>query len=310
VKRLRESRGQTLVFFVVLMGGLILLVAFVLNVGAVANAQRQVQSLADGAALAGVQQLPFDQDAATSVAGQYGSCSSNCQITFPNQQTISVNVSRPVSGLLLPLVTTPTARATASASIEPVQSVDNGTLRSVSSPNPKPYLVPLVLSTSSASCIPSCLGPSGEQTLSLGQGDFGFMCEGSSCTPGMRGFGGRNALARQIDGRSYLARTYTAGDDAPAAATGTVTGGQVGNALRSVENQTLIVPIYSSTGGGAYGISGFGAFVVTGVPYWDNVNGHQISGYFETYTAPGHLPDPSSGSTPTNYGVSVIGLTQ
>jgi Putative Flp pilus-assembly TadE/G-like len=311
VKRLREARGQTLVFFVVLMGGLVLLLAFVLNVGAVASTQRQVQSLADGAALTAVQKLPFDPYQAESAAGGYGSCSSDCQIDVsPDSTTISIQASRQVSGLLLPLVTTPTAHAAASASIQPAQSLNNATLRSVSSPNPKPYLVPLMLSTSSASCIPSCFNV--QQTFSLGpsngQGDFAFMCEGSSCTVGMRGGGGRNALAQQINGQSYLARTYSAEGGAPGAATGTVTGSQIGSALRSISEQTVIVPIYSSGGPGGFRISGFGAFVITSVPFWDNLNGHQISGYFKTYTAPEHLS--TSLSTTNNYGVSVIGLTQ
>jgi Flp pilus assembly protein TadG len=303
---LRDARGQTLVFFVALMGGLVLLLAFVLNVGAVANTQRQLQSLADGAALAGAQQL-VDGDPMTA-ATQYGSCSSaNCQITFPDTQSISVQVSRQVSGLLLSLVTTPTAQATATARIEPVQSLNNQDLRRVSSPSPKPYLVPLVLSQGCSA--PSCFGPNAQQTFSLSSGqEFGFLCEGSSCTAGRRGGGGRNSLAGQLRCQSCLAQTYSAGSDVRAAASGTATGGPVGGALRSIEDQTLIVPVYSSSGGGTYHISAFAAFVITDVPYWDNRNGHQITGYFETYTAPGHLsstPIPS-----TNYGVSVIGLTQ
>src|SRR5581483_11808655 len=124
LRRLREARGQTLVFFVVLMGGLVLLLAFVLNVGAVASTQRQVQSLADGAALTGVQQLPFDSFQAQTDAKRYESCPSDCQISVESSglsggpvDTVSVQASRSVSGLLLPLVTTPTAKATASARI-------------------------------------------------------------------------------------------------------------------------------------------------------------------------------------------------
>jgi len=315
--RLRESRGQTLVFFVVLMGGLVLLLAFVLNVGAAANTQRQMQSLADGAALAGVQQLPFDQNGAITAAGQYGSCSSvNCLITFPDTQTINVRVSRAVSGLLLPLVTTPTARATATARIEPAESLNNSDLRRVSSPNPKPYLVPLVVNQARACPAASCFGPGAQQTLSLGpgdgSGDFGFMCEGSSCTSGRRGGGGRNALARQLRCQpqsNCLGQTYSTRSGVPAAAPGTATGGQIGAALRNIEGTTLIVPVYSSNGGG-YNIAAFAAFVITDVPYWDNANGHQITGYFTTYTTPGHLADPNSVIPSTNYGVSVIGLTQ
>jgi Putative Flp pilus-assembly TadE/G-like len=314
VKRLREARGQTLVFFVVLMGGLILLLAFVLNVGAVASAQRQVQSLADGAALTAVQKLPFDPSQAESTAGGYGSCPSDCQIDVsPDSTTISIQASRQVSGLLLPLVTTPTARATASARIEPAQSLTNQALRSVSSPIPKPYLVPLVLSDSTASCVPSCFNFN--QTFSLGsgaflgRGDFGFLCESSSCASG-RGSGGRNALARQIECQSCLGDTYSTPSDVRAAATTTMTGSQIGSALRSIVGQTVIVPIFDSSGGGTYGISGFGAFVITDVPFWDPLNGHQIRGHFVPYTAPEHLADPNAQIPPTNYGVSVIGLTQ
>jgi Flp pilus assembly protein TadG len=314
--RLRDARGQTLVFFVVLMGGLVLLLAFVLNVGAAANAQRQLQSLADGAALAGVQQLPFDPSAATVVAGQYGSApSTTLTASFPDGQSITVQASRQVSGLLLPLVTTPTARATATARIEPAESLNNSDLRRVSAPNPRPYLVPLVVSQARACAVASCFGPGAQQTLSLGpgdgSGDFGFMCEGSSCTPGRRGGGGRNALARQLQCQpqsNCLGQTYSTQSGVRAAAPGTATGGQIGAALRNIEGDTLIVPVYSSSSGG-YDIAAFAAFVITDVPYWDNANGHQITGYFKTYTIPEHLSYPANTST-NNYGVSVIGLTQ
>lgn len=307
---LREARGQTLVFFVVLMGGLVLLLAFVLNVGAVANAQRQMQSLADGAALAGVQQLPFDPSAATVVAGQYGSApSTTLTPSFPDGQSITVQASRPVSGLLLSLVTTPTAQATATARIETAESLNNQDLKRVSSPNPKPYLVPLVVSQARACSSPSCFGPNSQQTLSLGSGngsgDFGFMCQEGTCSARGRY---RNTLRNWLECGKCLGQTYKSGYGVRAASFQAATAGRVGGALQSIENQTLIVPIYSTSSGSDYGISAFGAFVITDVPYWDNANGHQITGYFTTYTVPEHLSDLENMST--NYGVSVIGLTQ
>jgi len=333
LRRLREARGQTLVFFVVLMGGLVLLLAFVLNVGAVASTQRQVQSLADGAALTGVQQLPFDSFQAQTDAKRYESCPSDCQISVESSglsggpvDTVSVQASRSVSGLLLPLVTTPTAKATASARIEPAQALDNGKLLAVSTPDPAPFLVPLVINASEQDCRDfSCFGPSGRSvTLSLARGEFGFICpESSRCQRrrfGGGGGSGASTLASWFDRGSALQRTYgpsagSGGADVPVASPRAVNSPAVRGALLADEGEKLIVPLFSSPSDSSYSLVGFAAFVITDVsPGWGGPGDKEISGYFDTYTTPdsppGNLASVPPDTPPTPYGVSVIGLTQ
>jgi Putative Flp pilus-assembly TadE/G-like len=273
--RAREERAQTLVFFVVLMGGLIFLLAFVLNVGAVANTQREAQSLADGAALAGVQKLSFD----------CGS-SSICQTSFPDSQTVRVDVSRQVPGFLLPLVSAPTAHATASARIEPAHLLDNQMLRKVSTPNPKPYLVQLVVAAACASC------------TDLSASDLGFICvESGPCRA--------SSMSSQVASGLQDSTQVVAGTDVPGVRATPAS-------LSSLpENEPLIVPIYSSftncmgrrLNRCTYHLVGFADMVITGAP-----SPGEITADFEPYTAPGTL-DNFENTSP-NYGVSVIGLTQ
>src|SRR4030081_3705147 len=57
-QRVREEHGQTLVLFVVLLTGLVVLLAFVVDVGAWLGTKHRLQSVADAAALAAIQSGP------------------------------------------------------------------------------------------------------------------------------------------------------------------------------------------------------------------------------------------------------------
>ena len=71
-RRVRHEAGQVLVWIVVGVISFLALVGFVIDVGHVFNAHRELQASADAAALAGAQDLP-DVPLATARAMEYSS---------------------------------------------------------------------------------------------------------------------------------------------------------------------------------------------------------------------------------------------
>ena len=69
--RVRETRGQALVFVVIGLTALLVMAAFVVDVGYLYWNQRNLQASADAAALAGAEELP-DPAASVAMAQQYG----------------------------------------------------------------------------------------------------------------------------------------------------------------------------------------------------------------------------------------------
>ena len=74
-RRMRDERGQVIVFVVIAFVFLTGMIGIVIDIGYAYKTQRDLQSAADAAALAGAQQLP-DSTAATATATQYGASSS------------------------------------------------------------------------------------------------------------------------------------------------------------------------------------------------------------------------------------------
>ena len=70
-RRMRDERGQVIVFVVIAFVFLTGMIGIVIDIGYAYKTQRDLQSAADAAALAGAQQLP-DSTAATATATQYG----------------------------------------------------------------------------------------------------------------------------------------------------------------------------------------------------------------------------------------------
>ena len=313
---LRDERGQSLVFMVVLMTGFVLIVALVVDVGMWLQVQRKVQSVADAAALAGVQSLPFDQARAGSDARTYAQLNSPSttldSVSFPTASSIQVRASHSVPGFFSTLagILGVTAKAHASARIGPAATLDNSGLSKAGTA----VISPLIVNQSAVACLPGCLGI--DQTLLFDDADhlgskLGVMCPGG-CPSGGRG---RNQLRGWFNCSPCLPGTYGPGtggtttvESAPATATD---GGQVRGALQSRVGDTLIVPVFDDAGPTSYHLLSFAALVVTGVS-WRNDNPScrpdckSVTGHFTTYTAPGAL---STTETGTDFGVSVIGLT-
>lgn len=71
MRLLRDERGQSLVFMVVAISGVLGMTALVLDMGSWFRSQRNLQQVADAAALAGAQALPNDPSSAVSQAEAY-----------------------------------------------------------------------------------------------------------------------------------------------------------------------------------------------------------------------------------------------
>jgi Flp pilus assembly protein TadG len=104
---LGDERGQSLVFSVLFLFGLVLMLVLVVNVGAWLRAQRQAQSVADAVALAVVQELPSSdlQSVADSYANRnWAGFTSGGTVVLtpagsgPGSDAIAVRVTHPVGG--------------------------------------------------------------------------------------------------------------------------------------------------------------------------------------------------------------------
>jgi Flp pilus assembly protein TadG len=94
-----DERGAVLVITAAAMIGMIGMAAFAIDVGSWYQVERQVQSSADAAALAGAQDLPASQSTATTDANAYvtksllGSPAPTVTVTFPTSTEIKVVVT-------------------------------------------------------------------------------------------------------------------------------------------------------------------------------------------------------------------------
>ncbi len=322
VRRLREEEAQSLVLVISVMFFAMLLVGLVVTIGSWLEVQRKVQSVADAAALAGVQELHGGcascGNGAAAAASQYASKNSPSGLVkldtvdvpqSDNYSTIEVKASAPLSALSPVLSLTGLKRATAAASaeVQPPQTLSNSELGGP----PEPYITPLVISQRiMQDCLQSNCFDTSEPALSIGDG-LGVFCA-TSCPVTGRGRGsGRRSAAAKIAGwiTGGVPGTYPRSVDG--APDGAVASNRVADALRNVEGRTLILPVFSNFDGRSYDLSGFAAFVIDpGGVSWDNGTcnggGCRLYGHFTTYTTSGTL-SPSGGTT--DYGVRVLGLT-
>jgi Flp pilus assembly protein TadG len=99
LNRIRDERGQVIVFVVIAFVVLVGMIGIVIDIGYAYKTQRDLQAAADAAALAGAQQLP-DSTAATATATQYGASSSggNKITKVPVTETITTSCISSIPG--------------------------------------------------------------------------------------------------------------------------------------------------------------------------------------------------------------------
>ena len=97
--RVRDERGQVIVFVVIAFVVLVGMIGIVIDIGYAYKTQRDLQAAADAAALAGAQQLP-DSTAAKTTATQYGASSAggNKITKVPVTETITTSCISSIPG--------------------------------------------------------------------------------------------------------------------------------------------------------------------------------------------------------------------
>src|SRR5205085_2376396 len=100
-RSLRRESGQVFALAAVVMSGVIGMLAFVVDVGSWYRSHRSTQALVDASALAGAEDLPYDQSGASSLAASYASKNGGPVpvVTFPASDTIDVAVSQQAPGI-------------------------------------------------------------------------------------------------------------------------------------------------------------------------------------------------------------------
>jgi hypothetical protein len=304
--RLRGESGQAMVFMVFALLGLVGMTSLVIDGGSWYRTQRQVQTAADAAALAGAQDIPF-QPTAQATAVNYAQQNFNGiaapAVTFPSVGEIDVVAERPVSGIFLPALNA-TARAHARAAVSVPLSMKN--------------VAPITLKDTQACFLanPSCFN----QTVTI---DFDY----SQIRSGLYGLINVECYS---DASSNCGSGSLGGNDLedviengwPEALPsgkwyGTKTGNTIGPVSHGLQdalaaNKTLLFPVWdiASAADRTFHVIGWAAFKIepNGVD-WGSQH-KQLTGHFTTFIATDVAGGGGTIGGATDFGVHIINLTQ
>jgi Flp pilus assembly protein TadG len=299
----RCQRGQALVLMVVFMAFMLGLAALVLDVGSWFRSQRQLQSAADAAALAGAQALPNSPGDASGLAQQYATKNASDLASadysfgsdiFPNDR-ITVHLTRNAPGFFARVF-----------GIDSVHVGATATAQAKTMAQAK-HVAPIVVQNTQSMLAGSgcpCFGPANETTLPLrtnAPGGFALVdLSGSG-----NGTTSNDAIA------NWIVNGYP--DYLPVGAYFSDPGAkfnnsQIQSALNSRIGTELLFPVYDTyNGGGAnagYHVIGWAAFHIESI----SLNGQgSLTGYFTEVTWDG-IGGTSSASGGPNYGARTIQL--
>jgi len=287
LRGLGDERGQTLVLFIVSLVVVLGLLALVVDVGAWLGAQRNLQNMADAAALGSLEQGSLF-DPSTITAGTTASISLNP--TGSGGTTATASDAAPnVFGAAVGFLGF-NESATATAQSLPVSAASNSDLLSVAKPSPPatqpPFVVPIVVNqcvfNQSCACIftddcanqnlLNCTDPSVGCDLTFDDQDR---------TESL--FGIANITAAPINFQNWMqcqqnqsnncgSTTQIAAISSAPPLTNNVSGGGPKDAMNKTIGNTLILPVFSDFANNNYDLVGFSAFVVTS-PTFDDTPG-------------------------------------
>jgi Flp pilus assembly protein TadG len=304
--RVRNESGQAVVFVVVALSTLVAMVSLVVDGGSWVRTQRQVQTAADAAALAGAQDIPNQATAQTSAinyAQQNFAGIAAPTVTFPSAGEIDVVAEKPVSGIILSALNA-TARAHARAQVSVPLFMKN--------------VAPVAVKNTVACAVtnPGCYGQTVTLTFDESQvasstiGLINLSCHSTDSTAcgSSSGIGG-SQLKDWIDNGYH--------DALPANQWyGVKTGETVGPVKQGFTDKVgvpLFFPVFDQTANSGsnyfFHIIGWAAFVIDPNGIVWGPQGRTLTGHFTTFTATDLAAgDPISGAT--DFGVHVITLTQ
>jgi Flp pilus assembly protein TadG len=312
--RMRSESGQAMVFLVFALLGLAGMVSLVVDGGSWFRTQRQVQTAADAAALAGAQDLPVDATASATAANyaQQNFSGIAATVTFPSTSPcvahacIDVVASKPVSGIFLRALNA-TARAHARAMVSVPSSLKN--------------VAPVAVKNTAACFIsnPSCFNQTVTVNFNESQvntstiGLINLACNSDSMYGCDGGQLGGNDLKDEIECTPCYPNAIPANKWY-----GVKTGETVGPVRQGLNDAAaagtvLLFPVFDQVAPDvnhpAFHVIGWAAFVIdVGGVTWTSQN-RQLTGHFTTFIATDVAAgDPISGGT--DYGVHTITLIQ
>lgn len=312
MKRLRDQRGQSLVLSIIFMAGLLGMASLVLDVGHWYRSQRNLQAVADAAALAGAQALPGDTGAATYAAKLYAKDNGgpvplvSFDTKYAQDDTIIVKVERDEDGIFSKVF-----------SIAGVTVHAHATARTAA-PNAARWVAPIVVSSEHPML--QCTNADGERTPCEGDADISLLklhdpkggdAAGSfallDLRPDSNGNAGEDALASWMDGGydAYMPiGTYTA---APSA---NFNSSQFQDALdnHTGNGDEVLFPVYQPPiiEGGSnaqFNIIGWVGFVIDSIT--GTGNERTLHGHFVEYIAEGIQ---TTNGNANSFGVKTIEL--
>ena len=304
--RLRCEDGQAVVFVVFGLMVMVAMASLVIDGGSWRRTQRQVQTAADAAALAGAQDIP-NQATARATALDYAqrnfSGIAAPTVTFPSAGEIDVVAAKPVSGIFLPALNA-TARAHSRAQVSVPLFMKN--------------VAPVAVKNTVACAVtnPGCYGQTvtlafdESQVASSTIGLINLTCHSTASTAcgSSSGIGGSQL-------KDWIDNGYS--DALPANQWyGVKTGETVGPVKQGFNDRVgtpLFFPVFDQTANAGsnyfFHIIGWAAFVIDSGGITWGPQGRSLTGHFTTFTATDLAAgDPISGAT--DFGVHVITLTQ
>jgi Flp pilus assembly protein TadG len=322
---LGDEQGQTLVFFVATLAALLLLLAFVLDIGALLATKHKLQTVADGAALTAIQAQAKAQDPSTAASNYVLNQQDLSNVTpsfpappYPNSFTVTATHDAPVIFGGIAGIPGVTVQVSATARIRPVLSLDNAKLTAVT-PTPAPYVVPLVVNESSvcSQCSQTLhFDSSGNGSAGVGAADICMDSSFSDCKKPPDGgkFKGWIGCSQCVPGN------ISAGPTALPVKQSVAKEGA--DAIDALVGTTVILPVFDPAQA-SYTIVGFAAFAVSSY-CWNNKDGSgskdpckdpvdwYISGNFVDYPLPASFSGTIACNDPVtqcDFGVRAFGLT-
>jgi hypothetical protein len=317
--QLRGEKGQAIAFMVAILTVLVGFGALILDGGRWMHTQRRLQTAADAAALAGVQNLTGDPGGAVSIASNYAETNFTGVTTnittppVPNPNTTSCSTSIPNC---IRVVATTNSSGTLARILGKILVPEKATATAaLTIPSMFKNVAPVAVKNTTACTVPSCFNTTKVVTFDESNvasstiGLINLTCHNTSL-PGCS----NNNNVGATDLRDWIINGFA--DALPSGQWyGVKTGQNVGPIKQGFDAKIgvrLFFPVFDTTQNVGsvwwFHVIGWSAFVIDQVVSWSPSN-KTLQGHFVTFTTsdlPGGLPP--SGST--DFGVHVINLVE
>lgn len=314
--RLAHEDGQVIVFVVAILTVLIGISALVIDGGHWFHTQRHLQTAADAAALAGVQNLPSDPSGASGIASSYAQdnyLGSATAITFPTTPSPPCGVNNCIR--VVATKTAPGTLARIYGAVFDNVNVSARAMAAVTVPSTFKNVAPVAVKNTIACTVPSCFNTS--KTVSFDEssvasstiGLLNLTCHATSLPACINN---NNVGATEL--RDWIISGFV--DELPSGQWyGVKTGQNVGPIKQGFDAKLgvrLFFPVFDNTQNiGSvwyFHVIGWSAFVIDQVVSWSpsdkRLRGHFVS--FTTSDLPAGVP-PTAGN---DFGVHILTLVE